>query len=835
MGSGERETIWAFGYWGGLDFSNGDPVPIKTALVADEGCASVCDTNGKLLFYSEGSIIWNRKHEIMKGGTALTPIANTTMTPTSSTSQGVVIVPVIDKPDQYYVFSLIASQWPADFGKLYYSIVDMSLEGGLGAVIEGKKGLFLDDGMLERMTPVPGNNCNVWLVAAAKTGRIRAYEITSSGVNNRPVESTVGIGSAGRPYGCMKVSPDRKKLAIAQMGGNNGAVLYDFDPLTGLASNELILLPSHSAYDICFSPGSTKLYTIGGIGNNQTMQFDLSSANRDSIVPSAVKVAASDFVQIKAGPNGKIYFATSDAAMAEIAFPDLKGDSCGLSPFKIIFQTSPNLTSKVGLPNTVPDIRRKDVYTARRDTVRFASSARIQAKDTTGINYTWNDGFQGPSRAITASGTYWVSYNIPPCSYRADTFYIDFLCRLPRVLVQNSCFGRADGSARIENGDTGYRYTWWSGDSIVGLGEKLTAAYPGTYRLQLRSVLGCDTVLPVYIPDFNNKVRFTADTLVCAGNILRLKNQSDESYSHFTWSFGNGEGSADREPVYLYPASGRYAMTLVGYAAQCTDTAHSVVTVDSFPLGLDITIDHDTICAGAAIGFAPYNDGTVKSIDWALGGDSHFSTGPDVHRFEHSFSEAGTIPVSIKIHFRVCPSIEIKKSINVRALPVVDLGPDLGICPGDFPLMINNKIRHDEGIYEYTWNTGQNTSGLSIDHYGQYTLNLRDSYGCNGSGIINVHKHCAIDIPNAFTPNGDGINDYFFPRSPLNKDIVLFHMNVYNRAGVLLFTTHNTEGQGWDGRGQGKIQPAGVYVYRLHLEWKNGRQETYSGNVTLLP
>ncbi len=835
MGTGAREMVWAFGYWGGLDFNGGgDPAQIKTALVADEGCASVCDTNGKLLFYSEGSIVWNRKHEVMKNGTALTPIPNTTMTPTSSTSQGVVIVPVLDQPHLYYVFSLIASQWPADFGKLYYSVVDMTLDGGMGAVVEDKKGIFIDDGMLERMTAVAGDNCNVWLLAAAKSGRIRAYEITSSGINNRPVESPVGIGSAGRPYGCMKASPDRKKLAIAQMGGGNGAVLYDFDPATGLAGNELILSPTTGAYDVCFSPGSTKLYTTGSLGTNQTMQFDLSNPNRDSILQSAYKVSNASFVQIKAAPNGKIYFATSDRAMAEISYPDKKGDSCDIHPYKIIFTASPSLTSKVGLPNVVPDIRRRDVYTTTRDTVRFARSLYIKAKDTTGINYTWNDGERGPSRIITTPGKYWVSYNIPPCSYRADTVYIEFICTLPLLQTQNSCFGQANGSAWVESGEPGYVYTWLAGDSVLARGKRLDNALSGNYNLQIRSDLGCDTNLVVPIPGFTDKVQFTADTLVCNGKAVTFRNLSGEGYTRFNWFFGDESTSTDKSPSNVYKDGGRYNVILTGAYGHCRDTAYQVITVDSVPAGFDVAMSRDTICSGESVTFSVDEESTLTGMDWHLGNSGEFSTSPSRRSITHSFDIPGTISLTMKASFRVCPSVDMAKSIHVRPLPVVDLGPDLGICARDFPLTVSNRIHYNVQEYEFNWNTGHITPELSIRDYGRYGLSIKDRYGCTGTGQIDIYKHCAIDLPNVFTPNGDATNDYFFPRQPLDNDIVSFRMQIYNRGGQLLFETRNLSGLGWDGKWDGKEQPSGVYVYIIDIGWKNGKREAYSGNVTLI-
>jgi gliding motility-associated-like protein len=97
-----------------------------------------------------------------------------------------------------------------------------------------------------------------------------------------------------------------------------------------------------------------------------------------------------------------------------------------------------------------------------------------------------------------------------------------------------------------------------------------------------------------------------------------------------------------------------------------------------------------------------------------------------------------------------------------------------------------------------------------------------------------VNKDCYIDIPNSFTPNNDGVNDYFFPRQLMGKSISGFSMKVFNRWGQVIFETTKTDGRGWDGKFNGKDQPSGVYIYQMQAILDNGKQEEYTGNVTLL-
>ena len=85
-----------------------------------------------------------------------------------------------------------------------------------------------------------------------------------------------------------------------------------------------------------------------------------------------------------------------------------------------------------------------------------------------------------------------------------------------------------------------------------------------------------------------------------------------------------------------------------------------------------------------------------------------------------------------------------------------------------------------------------------------------------------------------FSPNNDGINDYFFPRQLLSANLSDFRMRIYNRWGQLIFETNKLDGRGWDGKFNEKPQPQGVYVYLIEAVTGNRYPEQYQGNVTLL-
>ena len=152
--SQNEANIWYFGQFAGLDFSNGIPVALSNgAMNQAEGCATISDSDGNLLFYTDGVSIWNQNHVIMPNGTGL-------MGGTSA-SQSAIIVPKPNDPNIYYVFTV-----PAEIGTLglRYSEVDMTLDGGLGNVTTIEN-VFLISPTEEKVTAVRhSNNTDIWVV-----------------------------------------------------------------------------------------------------------------------------------------------------------------------------------------------------------------------------------------------------------------------------------------------------------------------------------------------------------------------------------------------------------------------------------------------------------------------------------------------------------------------------------------------------------------------------------------------------------------------------------------------------------------------------------------------
>ena len=191
IGQGEAAN-WYFGFGAGMQFdlATGNTTALNDGqLSTNEGCSTISDQFGNLLFYSDGTTVWNRNHSVMPNGTGLFGSASAT--------QSALVVPKPDDPNIYYIFTVdTAIEDGTDFG-LNYSTIDMALDGGLGSVTNDKNINLLPD-CSEKITAVL-NDCitkSIWVVTlSTQDGSIgpfntyHAFEVNNAGVTTTSVKS----------------------------------------------------------------------------------------------------------------------------------------------------------------------------------------------------------------------------------------------------------------------------------------------------------------------------------------------------------------------------------------------------------------------------------------------------------------------------------------------------------------------------------------------------------------------------------------------------------------------------------------------------------------------
>jgi gliding motility-associated-like protein len=384
--------IWYFGNFAGLNFNTEPPTVLTNgALTTSEGCASISDADGSLLFYTDGVKVWNKNNQQMTNGNGLGGDP-------SSTQSGI-IVPFPGNKNQYYIFTTSSYGNPI---QVKYSIVDITLNSGLGDVILASKATTILSGANEVVQATISADGTFWWIVTQKLGSYYAYKLTSSGFDSsNPVISTVGTAlSANGSIGYLKFNPANNLMARADYF-NGYFELFDFNSSTGVISNPR-KLTYPSAYGAEFSPNGEFLYisAIPGLLKQYSLS-DISSASQ--IAASAVQIGSSaSYGAIQSAPNGKMYVAINGTtSLGVINNPNVAGTG---SNYVANGQSLGGKFATLGLPNIISSF----VSTGPPQISSIASSNVTSTAATISADVTSDGG-----AAITERGFYYGTTATP--------------------------------------------------------------------------------------------------------------------------------------------------------------------------------------------------------------------------------------------------------------------------------------------------------------------------------------------------------------------------------------------------------------------------------------
>ena len=449
--SQNEASNWYFGQNAGLQFNltNGTVTALTNGqLNTLEGCTSISDTDGNLLFYSDGRTIWNANHIPMAN--ANEALGTGLKGDDSSTSSGL-IVPKPQDLNSYYIFTVDEPHHfnSADFPNnqdgdgvndgLMYSLVDMTLDGGLGDVdiLEKNVPLITYDPTIpiqvdfkcsEKITAVKADDCSSFWVITHFVDRFYAFKVDINGVNTTPVVSIVGPEVPAEGYrrnalGYLKASPDGTKLVVAHHGfattlageSGGGVYLFDFDNDTGIVSNSLELYSPNnndSPYGVEFSAENRKVYATisagaNGSGASSVIQWNLESAdipNSQVVIHTSSTFSAG---ALQLGINRKIYraqFSFSNNSSNNGRFigvinnPEADGTAANYNENGVLVDITGNNTnlSRIGFPpfiqslfNSQIDIIQNGISTTEL-LLCDNDSYTLIAEDVPGGTYTWS-------------------------------------------------------------------------------------------------------------------------------------------------------------------------------------------------------------------------------------------------------------------------------------------------------------------------------------------------------------------------------------------------------------------------------------------------------------
>ena len=838
---------WYFGNNAGITFSTSPPSAVSDGqLATNEGCSSISDSSGNLLFYTDGRTVWDQNHNIMPnadyfGGTGLNGDP-------SSTSSGL-IVPNPSDDDIYYVFTVdephhdnayaYPNQGPANpdgspasnysditshsvpqdddgFNNgLNFSIVDMSLRNGLGDVVQGERNNELitydpnDSEEIkykcsEKITAVRGADCSsTWLISHF-IDKFFAFKIDDDGVDEDPVISEIGpvvplSGYRRSALGYLKASPDGGKLITAnnttnynQIGvsdaGDGNVYLFDFDNDTGQVTNAVPLIEDVNAYGVEFSSDATKAYaTVNpSPGNLSLLQWDL-EANDISASQTAVSgVSGETPTALQLAPNGKIYKTViGSSVLAVINNPNnqaanvnytentnaeaiqLTGNAnFGLPPF-----TQSLFTSRIGIIEDISD----DIVTETG--VCGSEPITLSYDDISGATYTW---FREGNLLNESSNE--ISVEAPD----NVSFPFEVTYTLEVNLNDGSCPLR--GIANIT-----YNEIPQANDaSLFNCATDLDNRFSQFDLTEAEDDLTPDTAVTT---DFN--FIYFSSLNDAQDDINPITNNTDYT------------NTSDPQTLYVRVESNTSSCYDIGTLTLNVDELPDVggnqeliYCTNTFPETINISSNYIGLTNGFSFLWEPTGE-TTPQIAVNETGEYIFTVVNESTGCQNTRTFT-VVPSNIAFFELEIEEVRSNNTTEVILLPE---------SSGDYEYALDNVNGpyQDDNIFEQI-------------PMGVHTIYVRDKNGCG----IRSKEFGVLGIPEYFTPNQDGYNDYWQLEGLFKSSDFKAIIYVFDRYGKLL-TTFSPRSKGWDGYYNGKPMPSNDYWYRVELA--DGK--VFKGNFTL--
>ncbi len=386
-------------------------------------------------------------------------------------------------------------------------------------------------------------------------------------------------------------------------------------------------------------------------------------------------------------------------------------------------------------------------------------------------------------------------------------------------------------------------YTWNFGSGNVVTGDTVLHLYSNTgiYYVYITATdsnacIGSDSATAVVSPRNDSAyAAFKLNILQDCDSIL-LFNSDNESTNalHYQWYFGDGSGSANFNVSHTYHQIGNYTVILV---ASDSNRCHPVDTVSqNISLLPNATVDfgfNDT-CAGNAIQFVNFGKPTAR-YTWFFG-DNQIS---GQYSPVHLYSTFGTYPVQLFIYDTSTCNIEdsAEHTLNVFQTPLAGFNVSDTLTFDSAITFMGNSLYYDNII----WSFGDTSSPVSDESNPIHTFEV---IGETRVCVTAMNSKCSdtsckeifirfiplVGVPNAFSPNGDGVNDVVKVEG---KGIVEMTFIIYNRWGQKVFESHDIN-QGWDGTFNGVMQEVDAYAYTLQATLINKQIVSKKGNITLL-
>jgi gliding motility-associated-like protein len=884
FGQGQTSR-WYFGKGAGIQFNNDGSVTSLTdsRINTLEGCASLSDASGNLILYTDGIRVFNKNHDVMVNGTGLYG--------DPSSTQSAIIVQKPDDPNIIYIFSVDTSTSQNDLDRgLNYSVVDLTLDGGNGAITQKNINLLPD--CSEKIAAVL-KNCldqSIWVVTLGpetfKTGPFNTYyafQVDENGVNTTPVTSTFNNLNIEDPRGYLKFSADGNVLASAN--GNSGLFIYSFSGATGLLSQQReikVSVPNKSAYGLEFSPNQQFLYVHTfndaapievGVHSSSLLQYDITEPN---IASTEVELDQRPIYRgaLQLGQNGKIYRTTAENYLigsdhlGVIENPNEKGIAANYIHDAVYLG---NGIANQGLPpfvqsffNRVELIKNEDGTTSTSLSICEGNEFTLEAESIPNATYHWKKNGNPISNATNTltiapasfsdSGRYSleiISNNPSICPIIGEAFIsVNAIPNAPTlslsqcdIVMNNNIDGVTQFNLNEAIFDNSFSFTFYESMADANLdnpipnpvGYSNTTPFDQLIYYKIVDTNGCENV---------GELQLIVESIVLTEEDEKYFPICDED-PHDVLLAGFFDLDAFREA--------NYPLSTVSFYPTQADAILEQNPIDKEYISTSTTIFARIEDANACedvdlINLVVYPAPTLDFMDeviWCTDGPPHSIDAPDGFDIYRWYQEEGNDHIFIANDQNMQVTSTGNYILEVGNIYPTPNGPMECTNTARFKILPSNKaLVKDILVSDISEN---NMVEIQVSGDGDYEYSL-DGISYQDSplfenvepGLLTGHVRdkngcglskkmiSVIGYPKFFTPNGDGINDSWQIIGINEQFQPESIILIYDRYGKLLAQV-SPKTQGWNGMYNNSHLPASDYWFAVTLQ--DGR--VFKGHFTL--
>lgn len=477
--------------------------------------------------------------------------------------------------------------------------------------------------------------------------------------------------------------------------------------------------------------------------------------------------------------------------------------------------------------------------------------------DYNGVTHTPDDNTQNPSYNYATPGTYTIQLIITTnagCTDTTTETITIFPSPVADFTFNDECFGTAisfTDNSNISSGSiTNWNWNFDNGNNSAIQNPSELYANDGDYDVTLivTSDNGCtDTITkninvwPLPMVDFS-------PTTVCLNDFTRFIDQSNVSSGSnvaWNWDFDDNSGSTIQSPIHTYTSEGVYQVQLIVTTDKgCVDSITKAVTVHPLP-EIDFSADITEGCTPVIVNFTNNSfitSGNIVSWFWNFGnaGTSTQENPTNISFINPSQAAVATFGVSLTATSNEgCVSKDsVVNMITSYPKPLASFTYD----PIDTDIYSSEITFTDNSIIpsQWLWEFGDGSTSMIQNPIHEYadsglyyvTLYIENVYGCKDTTQkpLKIKPTFAIWIPNAFTPDGDNINDYFTIKG---YGIIQLETLIFDRWGEIVFNSIELEPK-WNGTYKGKLVKTDVYVYKVKARDVFGEWHDFIGRVSVI-